>query len=59
MTLGRPEGTADGYHFNEWANLEDTFRGNAIARTCAHVVMHYACDLSTIAGSNANTTHTR
>ena len=39
---------ADGYHFNEWACLEDTFRGNAISRTAAHIVMQYACDQTTV-----------
>eukprot|EP00802_Teleaulax_amphioxeia_P006615 Tamp_06619.p1 GENE.Tamp_06619~~Tamp_06619.p1 ORF type:complete len:879 (-),score=111.99 Tamp_06619:33-2381(-) len=47
LTIGRPEGTADGYHFNEWACLEDTFRGNSISRATAHIVMHYSCDYST------------
>jgi len=42
-TLSRPEGTADGYHFNEWACLEDVFRGNAISRAHAHALATYAC----------------
>lgn len=42
-TISRPEGTADGYHFNEWACLEDVFRGNAISRVHAHALVTYAC----------------
>ena len=37
MTHGRPEGTADGYHFNDFSSMEDRYRGNAIARTVAQV----------------------
>ncbi|EKX32027.1 hypothetical protein GUITHDRAFT_148897 [Guillardia theta CCMP2712] len=44
FTVVRPEGTSDGYHFNEWACLEDNFRGNSISRTIANIVLHYACE---------------
>mmetsp|Transcript_42375 Transcript_42375/g.113336 ORF Transcript_42375/g.113336 Transcript_42375/m.113336 type:complete len:356 (+) Transcript_42375:296-1363(+) len=45
MTLGRPEGTADGYHFNDFAAEGGRYRGNAIARTLAQIVLNRACSL--------------
>ena len=38
------EATADGYHFNEFGNPEGMYRGNAVSRAVAHMVLNHACN---------------